>query len=168
MCSRVDSSKVKDSKGSVLSRSGSAGESGGLDHLWEFQWGMVGVRVCVMGIDSPFGWRVGSGGGIMLFELLDGHITQKFVDVGRKKDGSRRPSGGLSASGRGSGRFPRGNGGDIRRPSEVVSCDCCVVDSFFLLLLVLVVSFFFWLLLLFWFHFCCCVVCIVVWMVQIY
>ena len=71
---------------------------------------MLGVRVCVMGIDSPFGWRGGSGGGIVLFELLDGHITQKFVDVGRKKDGSRRPSGGGGASGRGSGRFPRGNG----------------------------------------------------------
>ena len=58
-----------------------------------FSGGMLGVRVCVMGIDSPFGWRSGSGGGIVLFELLDGHITQKFVDVGRKKDGSRRPSG---------------------------------------------------------------------------
>ena len=76
-----------------------------------------------MGIDSPFGWRGGSGGGIVLFELLDGHITQKFVDVERKKDGSRRPSGGGSASGRGSGRFPRGKGGDIRRPSEVGSVD---------------------------------------------
>ena len=49
-------------------------------------------RVCVMGIDSPFGWRGGSGGGIVVFELLDGHITQKFVDVGRKVDGSMRPS----------------------------------------------------------------------------
>ena len=56
---------------------------------------MLGVRVCVMGIDSPFGWRGGSGGCIVLFELLDGHITQKFVDVGRKKDGSRIPSGGV-------------------------------------------------------------------------
>ena len=46
-----------------------------------------------MGIDSPFGWRGGSGGGIVLFELLDGHITQEFVDVVRKKDGARRPSG---------------------------------------------------------------------------
>ena len=46
-----------------------------------------------MGIDSPFAWSGGSGSGIVLFELLDGHITQKFVDVGRKKDGSRRPSG---------------------------------------------------------------------------
>ena len=46
-----------------------------------------------MGIDSPFGWRGGSGGGIVLFELLDGHITQEFVDVGRKEDGARRPSG---------------------------------------------------------------------------
>ena len=46
-----------------------------------------------MGIDSPFGWRCGSGGGIVLFKLLDGHITQKFVDVGRKVDGARRPSG---------------------------------------------------------------------------
>ena len=35
----------------------------------------------------------GSGGGIVLFELLDGHITQEFVNVGRKKDGARRPSG---------------------------------------------------------------------------
>ena len=59
-----------------------------------FSWGILGVRVCVMGIDSPFGWRGGSGGGIVLFELLDGNITQKPVDVGRKKDGSWRPSGG--------------------------------------------------------------------------
>ena len=84
---------------------------------------MLEVRVCVMGIDSPFGWRGGSGGGIVLFDLLDGHITQKFVDVGRKKDGSRRPSGAGAASGRGSGRFPRGNGGDIRRAIEVRSVD---------------------------------------------
>ena len=41
-----------------------------------------------MGIDSPFWWSGGSGGGIVLFELLDGHITQEFVDVGRKKDGA--------------------------------------------------------------------------------
>ena len=34
MCSRVESSKVKASQGSVLSR----WESGGLDHLWECQW----------------------------------------------------------------------------------------------------------------------------------
>ena len=46
--------------------------------------GMLGVSICVMAIDSPFGWRGGSGGGIVLFELLDGHITQKFVDVGKK------------------------------------------------------------------------------------
>ena len=53
-----------------------------------------------MGIDSPFGWRGGSGGGIVLFELLDSHITQKFVDVGREEDGARRPSGvGLSVGG---------------------------------------------------------------------
>ena len=86
---------------------------------------MLGVRVCVMGIDSPFGWRGGSGGGIsiVLFELLDGHITQEFVDVGRKEDGSRRPSGGGSARRRCSGRFPRGNVGDIRRPIEVGSMD---------------------------------------------
>ena len=32
---------------------------------------MLGVRVCVMGIDSRFWWRGGSGGGIVLFELLD-------------------------------------------------------------------------------------------------
>ena len=37
---------------------------------------LLGVGACVMGIDSPFWWRGGSGGGIVLFELLDGHITQ--------------------------------------------------------------------------------------------
>ena len=47
----------------------------------------------------------------------------KLVDVGRKKDGTRRPSGDGSASGRGSGRFPRGNGGDIRKTIEVGSMD---------------------------------------------
>ena len=46
-----------------------------------------------MGINSPFGGRGGSGGGIVLFELLDGHITQKFVNVAKKKDGARRPPG---------------------------------------------------------------------------
>ena len=76
-----------------------------------------------MGIDSPFGWRGGSGGGIVLFELLDGHITQEFVDVGRKEDGARRPSGVGSASRRGRGRLPWGNGGDRRRPIEVGSVD---------------------------------------------
>ena len=76
-----------------------------------------------MGMDSPFGWRGGCGGGIVLFELLDGHITQEFVHVGRKEDGSRRPFGGGSASGRCSGRFPRSNGGDIRRPIKVGSVD---------------------------------------------
>ena len=76
-----------------------------------------------MGIDSPFGWKGGSGGGIVLFELLDGHITQAFVDVGRKEDGARRLSGGGSASTRGRGRLPRGNGGDRRRPIEVGSVD---------------------------------------------
>ena len=35
-----------------------------------------------MGIDSPFGWRGRSGGGIVFFELLDGHITQMLA--GRK------------------------------------------------------------------------------------
>ena len=46
-----------------------------LDHQWECPW--VAARgVCVMGIYSPFGWRGVSGGGIVLFELLDGHITQ--------------------------------------------------------------------------------------------
>ena len=90
---------------------------------------MIGVRPCVMGIDSPFGCRGGSGGCIVLFELLDGHITQKFVDVGRKKDGSRRPYGGGSASGRCSGRFPRGNGGDIRRPIEVGSMDLVEMEE---------------------------------------
>ena len=34
----MESSKVKASQGSVLSRSGSAGDSGGMDHLWECQW----------------------------------------------------------------------------------------------------------------------------------
>ena len=76
-----------------------------------------------MGIDSPFGWRGGSGSGIVLFELLDGHITQEFVDVGRKEDGARRPSGVGSARRRGRGRLPRGKGGDIRRPIEVGSVD---------------------------------------------
>ena len=57
-----------------------------------------------MGIDSPFWWMGGSGGGIVLFELLDGHITQEFVDVGRKEDGTRRPSGvGLPVGGEGIG-----------------------------------------------------------------
>ena len=54
---------------------------------------LLGGRVCVMGINSPFGGRGGSGGGIVLFELLDGHVTQKFVNVGRKKDRARRPLG---------------------------------------------------------------------------
>ena len=76
-----------------------------------------------MGIDSPFGWRCGSGGGIVLFELLDGHITQKFVDVGRKVDVPRRPSGVGSASRRGIDRFPRGMGGDSTRPIQVGSMD---------------------------------------------
>ena len=84
---------------------------------------MLGVRVCVMGIDSPFGWRGGSGGGIVLFELFDGHITQEFVDVGRKEDGARRPAGVESASMRGKGRLARGNGVDRRRPIEVGSVD---------------------------------------------
>ena len=82
---------------------------------------MLGVWVCVMGIDSPFGWRGGSGCGIVPFELLDGHITQKFVDVGRKKDGSRRPPGSGSTRRRGRSWLPRGNGGDIRRPIEIGS-----------------------------------------------
>ena len=57
-----------------------------------------------MGIDSPFGWRGGSGGGIVLFELLDGHITQEFVDVGRKEDGARDLLGlGLPVGGEGIG-----------------------------------------------------------------
>ena len=68
---------------------------------------ILGVTVCVMGIESLFEWRGGSGGCIVLFALLDGHITQNFVDVGRKKDGSRRPSGGRSASRRCSGSFLR-------------------------------------------------------------
>ena len=76
-----------------------------------------------MGINSPFGGRGGSGGGIVLFELLDGHITQKFVNVGRKKDGARRSPGSGSTRRRGRRWFPRGNGGDIRRPIEVGSVD---------------------------------------------
>ena len=79
----------------------------GLDHLWECQWVDTRGTVCVMGIEIVFEWRGGSGGCIVLFELLDGHITQNFVDVGRKKDGSRRPSGGRSASRRCSGSFLR-------------------------------------------------------------
>ena len=67
---------------------------------------ILGVRVGVMDIDGPFGWRGGSGGGIVLFELLDGHITQKFVDVDRKEvDGSRRPSGVGSSRRRCSDRY---------------------------------------------------------------
>ena len=76
-----------------------------------------------MGIVSPFGWRGGSGCGIVLFQLLDGHITQEFVDVGRKEDGTRRLSGVGSASRRRRGRLPRGNGGDRRRPIEVGGVD---------------------------------------------
>ena len=76
-----------------------------------------------MRIESPFGWSGGYGGGIVLFELLDGQITQKFVDVGRKVDGSRRQSGVGSARRRCSGRFSRGYGGDIGRPIEVGSMD---------------------------------------------
>ena len=76
-----------------------------------------------MGIDSPFGWRGGSGGSIVLFKLLDGHITLEFVDVGRKEDGARRLSADWSARRRGRDRFPRGNGGDRRRPIEVGSVD---------------------------------------------
>ena len=65
---------------------------------------MLGVTVCVMGIDSPFGWRCGSGGGIVPFQLLDGHITQEFVDAGRKEDEARRPLGmGLPVGGEGVG-----------------------------------------------------------------
>ena len=106
-CSRVESSKVKASHGSVLSRSGSTGETGGWITCGSVSGCMLGVTVYVMGVDSPFGWRCGSGGDIVLFELLDGHITQKFVDVGRKVDGSRRPSGGGSARRRCIDRFPR-------------------------------------------------------------
>ena len=76
-----------------------------------------------MGINSPFEGRGGSGGGIVLFELLDGYITQEFVYVGRKKDGARRPSGGGSTRRMGRSRLPRGNGGDIRRPIKVCSVD---------------------------------------------
>ena len=113
---------------------GLQGNLGGWITCGSVSGGMLGVRVCVMGVDSPVGGRGGSGGGIVLFELLDGHITQKSVDVGRKKDGSRRPSGVGSACGSGSGRFPRGNGGDIRRPIKVGSVDlieflCWHVDA---------------------------------------
>ena len=72
-----------------------------------------------MGIDSPFGWRGGSGVDIVPFEVFDGHITQKFVDVGREVDGARRPSGGGSARRREIERFPSGKGGDRRRPIKV-------------------------------------------------
>ena len=58
-----------------------------------------------MSIDIPFGWRCGSNSGIMLFELLDDDITQKFVDIGWKVDGARRHSGGVSARRRGIDRF---------------------------------------------------------------
>ena len=122
-CSREESSKVKASHGSVLSRSGSTGESGGWITCGSVSGLLLGVRVCVMGIDSPFWLRGGSGGGIVLFELLDGHITQKFVDVGRRVDGSRRPSVGGSARKRSIDRFPRGKVGDSRRPIEVGSMD---------------------------------------------
>ena len=74
-------------------------------------------------IYSPFWWRGGSGGGIVLFELLDGHINQEFVDVGRKEDEARGPSGVGSVSRRGRRRLPRNNGGDRRRPIEVGSVD---------------------------------------------
>ena len=79
-----------------------------------------------MGIDSPFWWRGGSGGGIVPFELLDGHITQEFVDIGRKKDGTRRPSGGGSARRRGRGRLPRGKAGDRCGPGRIpqLACQC--------------------------------------------
>ena len=73
-----------------------------------------------MSIDGTLGWRCGSSGGIVLFELLDGHITQKFVDAGRKVDGARRLSGGGSVRRRGIDRIPRGKGGDSRRPIELV------------------------------------------------
>ena len=113
---------MKASHGSVLSRSGSVCESGGVGSPVGVSLGACsGVRVCGMSIDSPFGWRCGSGGGIVLFDLLDGHITQKFVDVGRKVDWSRRPSGVGSARRRCIDRFPRGKGRDIRRPMEVGS-----------------------------------------------
>ena len=75
------------------------------------------------GYQQPFWVEGGSGGGIVLFQLLDGHITQEFVDVGRKEDGARRSSGVGSARRRGRGRLPRGNGGDRRRPIEVGSVD---------------------------------------------
>ena len=76
-----------------------------------------------MRIDSPFGWSGGYGGGIVLVEILDGQITQKFVDVSRKVDGSMRHSEVRSARRRCSGRFSGGYGGDIGRPIEVGSMD---------------------------------------------
>ena len=80
---------VNASQGSVLYRSGSSGECQWVDDRGE------GWCHC---IHSAFGLWGGSGGGIVLFELLDGHIPQEFVDVGRKKDGARRLSGVGSAS----------------------------------------------------------------------
>ena len=93
----------------------------GLDHWWELQCVPHQVGGLCHEIDSPFGWRCGSSHGIVLFELLNSHITQKFVDVSRKVDGPRRPSGVGSPRRRGIDRFPRGKGGDSRRPIVVGS-----------------------------------------------
>ena len=98
-------------QGSLLAQSLSPG------NLESFSGCLIRLRVSVMGIDSPFGWRCGSSSGIVLLELLDGHITQNFVS--RKVDGARRPSGVGSPSRRRIDRFPRGKGGDSRRPIEV-------------------------------------------------
>ena len=45
---------------------------------------LIGMKVGVTGTDSPFWWRCGSCSGIMFLELLDGHITQKFLNVSRR------------------------------------------------------------------------------------
>ena len=64
-------------KGGVIKGEGLTGFSVVEIRVWRGIWGwitrgsvsvcLLGVRVCVMGIDSPFGWRGGSGGGIVLF-----------------------------------------------------------------------------------------------------
>ena len=43
----------------------------------------LGVRVCVMGIDSPFGCRGGSGGGIVLTEFRQPLQVQSHLEMPR-------------------------------------------------------------------------------------